>query len=338
MKSYNIVFTAKEKVEFIEEEVSPPGPEEVLCKAEKSLLSTGTETLMLRGIADEGTYWSECISFPRYTGDEMAATVVAVGKGVKGFKEGDRVAGLAKHKQYCTFKTNTQNIHIIPDNISFEEACMTVLSLTAQLGVRRADLKLGESVGIVGLGMVGQLALQYVKASGAQRIVAIDTSEKRLEVAKAHGATHILKMNVKDCIEPIKEITGGKMLDVIIDATGSPYVLAPATRLLRKFGRAILVGDTTTPSLQCLGPRIVANSIAILGAHSDNHPAHYSVYSPWDNNAMTELYFDYLTRGIMEVKSLITHRYSPAEAPKVYEGLLKERSTQIGIIFDWNLL
>jgi threonine dehydrogenase-like Zn-dependent dehydrogenase len=108
-------------------------------------------------------------------------------------------------------------------------------------------MKLVESVGVVGVGIVGQLVVQYLKASGARRIVVIDTMQKRLEIAKAHGATHILDMNVKDAVEAVSEITGGKILDAVIDVTGSSYVLGPATRLLRKFGRAILLGDTTTP-------------------------------------------------------------------------------------------
>jgi threonine dehydrogenase-like Zn-dependent dehydrogenase len=82
----------------------------------------------------------------------------------------------------------------------------------------------------------------------------------------------------------------------------------------------------------------VANSIAILGAHSFNHPRHYSEHSPWGNKEMTGLYFDYLKSGIMKVKSLITHRHSPAEAPKLYEGLLRDRSSQIGVILDWDML
>ena len=338
MKSFNFVFTDKEKVEIIEELVSPPKPDEILCRAEKSLLSIGTETLMLRGVADEDTNWFEYMNYPTYTGDGMAATIMAAGKDVRGFREGDRVAVEANHKQYFTFKPNSQEIHLLPDHVSFDEASMLTLSLTAQLGVRRAELKLGESVGVVGVGIVGQLVVQYLKASGARRIVVIDTIQKRLDTAKAHGATHILPMDVKAALESVRELTGGKMLDVVIDVTGSPSVLGPATRLLHPFGRAILLGDTTTPSKQSVGSRIVANSVAILGSHSFNHPRHYSVYSPWDNSEMASLYFDYLKLGVMSVNGLITHRYSPMEAPNIYRGLLSDRSSQIGIIFEWNLI
>jgi hypothetical protein len=62
MKSYNIVFTEREKTELIEQPVNSPATDEILCKAERSMVSTGTETLILRGVADEGTNWSEYIT------------------------------------------------------------------------------------------------------------------------------------------------------------------------------------------------------------------------------------------------------------------------------------
>jgi threonine dehydrogenase-like Zn-dependent dehydrogenase len=128
------------------------------------------------------------------------------------------------------------------------------------------------------------------------------------------------------------------MLDAVIDVTGSPSVLPHATRLVREFGRVVLLGDTTTPSLQSVGSRTVANSIAILGAHSFNHPRQYSVYDPWDNSEMAGLYFDYLRMGTMTVKDLITHRYPPNDAPALYKRLLVDSSPYLGIIYDWDLL
>lgn len=336
MKSMNIIFPEKGKISFCEESVDAPGQGEVLCAAEKSLLSTGTETLCLSGVFDPGTNWEEWVKYPFYPGYSMAARVISTGQGVKGFKEGDRVVVSYPHKQF--FKVPQEALQLLPEGISYEDATWTALACTTQLGIRRADLKLGETVGVIGLGMLGQLIVQYLHLSGVKKIIAIDTVQKRLDLARSRGATHTLAMDAKSAQKEIEVITDGKMLDVVYDITGHPSVLAPAIQLLRRLGRVILLGDTTTPSKQCLGPGVVSRSISILGIHVTMYPEKGSEFNPWTYNEMTSLFFTYILQGRMSVKDLISHRYSPADAPKVYEGLVRDRSEAMGIIFDWNLL
>lgn len=333
MKSVYLVFPEAGQVEVAEEEVSQPEAGQVLCRAEKSLLSIGTETYCLRGIFDPGTNWGEWVQYPFRPGYSMAATVVAVGEGVTGLKEGDRVAGWIVHQQF--FKASPAQLYPVPDSVSDEEATWNCLGVTTQLGVRRAQHVLGETVAVVGLGMLGQLVVQYLALAGARQVIAIDPVPGRLDLAKAHGATHTLALDVLDARPAIAEITGGKMLDVVYDITGHPAVLAPCIPLLHKLGRLILLGDTPNPTRQFLGPGVVSNSIAILGIHGSMSPEHPSEYNPWTRGEMISLFFDYLQQGRMNVSDLITHRYSPLEAPEVYAGLMSDRSSAIGIIFDW---
>jgi threonine dehydrogenase-like Zn-dependent dehydrogenase len=266
----------------------------------------------------------------------MAARVVAVGKGVAALKEGDRVAGWIVHQGF--FKAQPEQLYPVSDAVSDEEATWNCLAVTTQLGVRRAGHVLGENVGVVGLGMLGQLVVQYLVLSGARKIIAIDPVQSRLDIAKAHGATHTLALDVREARPAIEEITGGRMLDVIYDITGHPAVLAPSIPLLRKLGRLILLGDTPNPTRQCLGPGVVSDSIAILGIHGSMTPEHASEFNPWTRRECIALFFDYLTQGRMKVLDLITHRYSPVDAPEVYAGLVQDRSSAMGVIFDWGLV
>jgi threonine dehydrogenase-like Zn-dependent dehydrogenase len=197
---------------------------------------------------------------------------------------------------------------------------------------------MGENVGVVGLGLLGQLAVQYLVLMGARKIIAIDPVPSRLDMAQTHGATHTLALDVREARDPIEEITGGKMLDVVYDITGNPAVLAPCVPLLRRLGRIVLLGDTPTPTQQCLGPGVVSDSIAILGIHAHMTPSEASVFNPWIRSEEVGLFFDYLTQGRMKVSDLITHRYSPVDAPDVYAGLVQDRSSSMGIMFDWSLL
>src|SRR5581483_564968 len=97
MKSTYIVFPEKEKVRVEEETVAPPEPNEILCAAEKSLISIGTESYCLRGIFDPGTNWEAWVKYPFRPGYSLAARVVAVGKDVQSIREGDRVAAWVPH-------------------------------------------------------------------------------------------------------------------------------------------------------------------------------------------------------------------------------------------------
>jgi threonine dehydrogenase-like Zn-dependent dehydrogenase len=336
MKSLYVEFPEKQKVRMQEEAVSPPERGEILCAAERSLISIGTESFCLRGIFDPGTNWEAWAQYPFRPGYSMAARVVAVGKDVTGFREGDRLVAWVPHQQY--FKITQEEAYPLPDGISAEEGTWAILATTTQLSVRRAQLQLGERVGVVGLGMLGQLVTQYLALAGCRTIVAVDPVSSRLESARAHGATHALALEVVSARAEIQALTGGKMLDVVYDITGNPSVLAPATQLLRQLGRLVLLGDAPTPSQQHLGPGIVSNSIAILGIHALARPMQGSDFYPWGAQEMVSLFFDYLLQHRMRVADLITHRFSPTEAPNVYEMLRQDRSSAIGVIFDWSLL
>lgn len=344
MNSVNIVFPERERIAVIEEPVATPGPDEVLCEARRSLISTGTEMICLKGEMDPGTNWSEWIRFPFHPGYGMAARVLEVGRDVEAVKPGDRVAVAAQHRQRFTFPPVIRENRVprmsqwapIPADVTDEDATWMSLACTTQVGVRRADLKLGETVGVVGAGILGQLVTQYLRVAGARRIVVIDPVAMRLEMAKAHGATDVLPVAVTEAADRVRDLTGGRMLDVVFDITGHAAVFPVATTLVRRMGRVVLLGDSPTPSRQALGPRIVSNSITIFGAHSTAVPAVESEFAPWTNQEMTALFFDFLRQKRMSVSSLVTHRHSPAEAPAVYAALLKDRSTAAGVIFDWS--
>lgn len=333
MQSPYVLFPEKGKIEVREETISSPGPGEVVCAATKSLISIGTETFCLRGIFDAGSNWENWVRFPFRPGYSMTARVVEVGQGVTEVKEGDRVSVGVPHQG--RFKARPEQLYPVPAGISDEDATWVSLALTTQLGVRRAAHALGETVGVVGLGLLGQLVVQYLALSGARKIIAIDPVQSRLDLAKAHGATHGLAVNVGEARAAIQEITGGTMPDVIYDITGHPAVLAGCIPLVRRFGRVILLGDCPTPTQQTLAPGVVSNTLSILGIHGNASPAQATDFTPWSRVEITSLFFDYLLQGKMNVSDLVTHRWSPMDAPAVYAGLVSDRSAAIGMIFDW---
>ncbi len=336
MQSKNIVFTGKEKVEIITENIRPLKSDEFLCRAEKSLISIGTETICLKGIFDSDTNWNSWVKYPFNPGYSMTATVLEVGSDIAEFSPGDRVACECTHMQYFVAKSN--ELSKIPDDVTSEEATWVALSRVAQNGVRRANIQMGDSIGIIGTGAVGLLTLQYARICGATKIITIDPIKNRLELALASGASHVIACRAEDAYIKTKEITNGDMLDIIFDTTGHPSVLAPSCKLIRRHGKIILVGDTSEPSKQNIGPGVVSNSLSILGAHGSLVAKESNCFYPWTLKKTTEITFTYISQKRLNVSQLITHHYSPMQAPSVYQKLLHDRSFAMGIIFDWDNL
>jgi len=336
MDSHYIVFPTPNQVEVCQEEVGPPGPGQVLCAATKSLISAGTELNCLRGHFDPGTNWADMMRYPFRPGYSMIARVIEAGPGVTSLKAGDRITSRTPHSQF--FALAAADAYRIPDGPTDEVATWARLAGTTQLGARRAGLQFGESVAVIGLGILGQLVVQYMALAGARRVIAVDLNPQRLALARAHGATHAVATDAASARDAVAEITAGRMLDVVFDVTGHPAVLSAAMGLLHRFGRLVLLGDTPTPTQQVLGPGVVSNSLAILGIHGTAHPDAWSELAPWSRPEMLDLFFDYLAQGRMRVADLVTHRYAPPDAPAAYDMLLRDPASALGVILDWTAL
>jgi 2-desacetyl-2-hydroxyethyl bacteriochlorophyllide A dehydrogenase len=336
MQSLNILFTAPGAVELRSEAVPPLRAGEILCEAVVSLISIGTETACLRGVFEPGTMWADWVRYPFHPGYSMTARVLEVGAGVTGLRPGDRVAVSGNHRQ--RFTSPASEAYLLPDAISDEEGTWMLLACTTQLAVRRAALQLGERVAVVGLGLLGQLVVQYCRVAGARQVVAINRSAGRLDIAREHGATHTIAGNVAEVVEEAAQITGGRLFDAVFDVTSHTSSLASATALARRLGRVVLLGDSPTPSEQSLGRHVVSRSLAILSIHGSLRGEPTSAFHPWGAQAMAELFFDYLQQGRMRVSDLITQRHSPRDAPAVYGALLHGSPEELGIIFDWSRL
>jgi len=313
-----------------------PGSGELLCRAKRSMVSTGTETFCLAGEFDLGTNWASWVSYPFAPGYSMVAEVVALGDGVTGFSVGDRVAVAAPHQELVVVAADSATV--LPAGVSDEEGCWIPLACTTQWGVRRADLELGAAVAVVGLGLLGQLTVRYLRLAGARRIVAIDTDPIRLDLARRGGATHLVQKLAGDAEAEVRAANDGELLDAVFDITGHPAAFAAASTLLRPLGKVVLVGDSPQPSSQHLGPRTVSDGLTIIGVHTNTAPAAATLSDRWTQDAMGRLFLDYVLDGRMQVEALRTHEFSPAAAVEVYDELVTDRRGHLGVFFDWESL
>jgi len=337
VQSRNIVYTGKDQVEVWEESVRDPGPDELLVQATKSLISTGTEIISLSRLFDPGTHWDAWIKYPFRPGYSLVGRVIAVGKHVSNVCEGQRIALRYAHQQYTIVPT-TADIYHIPDGTVDEDAAWFHLATIVQIGIRRAEHRLGDTVAVVGLGLLGQLVVQYARLQGARQVIAIDVAEPRLRWAQEHGATSVLALGVEQARNDVLRLTKGEGVNVVYDVTGAAAVFPHALRLLRSFGRLVLLGDTGSPAAQQLTKDAILKGLTIVGAHDSLAEFPSSEIAYWNNLRQGELFFDYLQRGDMRVHDLITHRYSPLDAPEAYRMLREKRANSMGVIFDWTQL
>ena len=151
---------------------------------------------------------------------------------------------------------------------------------------------------MIGAGLLGQLIVQYCLAAGARTVVAIDAPGPRLDAAAGARRDARARPRRRGArASAVAELTDGKMLDVVFDATGHPAVLQSAVQLVRRLGRVVLVGDTPTPSEQRLGPGVVSNAVAILGIHALTRPEVSDDFHPWSAGEIAGLFFEYLCRA-----------------------------------------
>lgn len=334
MQSLNIVFTGANQIEVRRESVPALQPGQILVEGAKSLISTGTECICLARNFAAGTHWDNWVKYPFYAGYSHTGKVLRVAPDVTNVHVGERIAARVGHRQF--FVTGANDVLPLRHDVSFEAGAWFALASIVQNGIRRAQLELGDSVVIIGVGLLGQLAVQYARLSGAREVIAIDLAPKRLEMARSHGATQVLQMGVGDAKEKVWELTKNRGADVVFDVTGHPAVFPHALGLARRFGKLLLLGDAGTPSQQCLTSDVMTRGVRIIGAHDGDAPPVASDYHFWTRDNMSALFFDYVARGQMNVEDLISHRYSPHDARQAYDFLLQDRSEAMGVIFDWS--
>ena len=259
MKSMAIVFTGPRTVEWREEDVADPGPNHVIVQTLVSLVSTGTESWCYRGEFDADTGWAAWVRYPFLPGYSNVGRVVKIGEGVTDVREGDRVYSAATHTQYAAVEASGSRFLKLPDHARNEDAAWATLSFITQTAVRHAEHSMGDNAVVLGLGPLGQLVIQYLRAIGLNQILAVDLAPKRLEMARAHGATATFSGSAGDAVEFVKDHTGGRLADVVYDVTGALQRVSPGSEVAEAVWHARVAGRFTasvasTSHARCVDP------------------------------------------------------------------------------------
>ncbi|QIR06498.1 bi-domain-containing oxidoreductase [Salinivibrio costicola] len=269
-------------------------------------------------------------------------TVNSVGKNVEGFKAGDRVVSNGPHADVVRVSKNL--CALIPDNVSDEEASFTVVASIGLQGIRLAEPTLGEAFVVTGVGLIGLLTVQLLRAQGC-RVLAIDFDESKLALAKQFGAEVCNLSKGEDPVAAGMAFSRGNGVDgvIITASTKSNEPVTQAARMSRKRGRIVLVGVTglelnradfyekeLTFQVSCsYGPgRYDAN-------YEDQGNDYPYAFVRWTEQRNFEAILDMMASGQIDVKPLITHRFEFENAAQAYEVLTSDNAA-LGILLQYH--
>jgi 2-desacetyl-2-hydroxyethyl bacteriochlorophyllide A dehydrogenase len=319
-----VVLEAPYKVAIKEVPTPEPGAGEVLVEV-KACSICGTDGKMYRGqfICD----------YPIIPGHEFAGKVVKLGAGVNPALLGVRAGvdymcpcgechycqiGIMNHCVHHKAIGQTidggfaeyvvapaSNVYPISDKVSYEEAASLTVLAGAVHSMRRLEMKHGDNVMIFGSGPAGMDLVQMVKLGGAAKIVVTDLSEKRLEMAKAMGATDVVLSDDK-LAERLKGIAPSWGFDIVVEATGNPKVLEKAFSFVTDYGKIFVFGISPTQGEATIHPfQIWHKEVSIIGSRS----------ILFSSGAALEL----IESKRIDVKSMISHRFPLEGYPEAIE-------------------
>jgi predicted dehydrogenase/threonine dehydrogenase-like Zn-dependent dehydrogenase len=231
----------------------------------------------------------------------------------------------------------------IPDSVPYEHACFTTLGSIALNSARIAEIGIGETVAVIGLGIVGQLVCQLVTLSGGTAI-AIDLLEHRVELAKSLGAAHGLTGGAV-LPEAVRAVTDGRGADCVIVAAASKSA-APCVQALamcRDRGRIVVVGavDMHFPWEEMYKKEIKLFMSRAYGpgSYDENYEKkgqdYPAAYVRWTENHNMAEFLRQVSRGAVKLGPLITHEFSLEDAPKAYETIMDPAARSLAVLLRY---
>ncbi len=289
---------------------------------------------------------------PLVMGHEAAGVIERVGQGVRGLVAGDRVSfdstvscgtcdfcrrgqinlcdnrsvlGVScgdyrRHGAFAEYVAAPARIvYKLPDGVSFEQAALLESVSIAVHAVNRHIPKPGDTVVLVGAGMIGILLIQVLRAKGTTDVIAVDIDPQKLALAGRMGATHTLNATDTDVPAAVRQLTGGRGADVSFEVVGHSATVISAIGSLRKGGTVVLVGNLS-PNVELPLQDVVSREISVLGSCASNGEIPECI--------------ELLTRGVVNVDPIISLRAPLDEGPELFARLYRGDKTLMKVIIQ----
>ena len=351
-------------------EIPTPGPRvgQLLIRTRCTLISAGTERMLVefgkanllkkaqqqpekvRQVLDK--IWTDGLlttvdsvrrklDEPIMLGYCNSGVVIGIGASVTGFAIGDRVVSNGRHAEVVSVPANL--CARVPDGISDDHAAFTVLGAIALQGIRLIQPTLGESVVVMGLGLIGQIAVQLLRANGC-RVLGLDFDPVKLELARAAGAEVIDLRETPDPVETALSFSRGRGVDAVLvtASTASSEPIHHAALMSRKRGRIVLVGVT---GLELSRSEFYEKELTFQVSCSYGPGRYDPTYEEqghdyplgfvrWTEQRNLEAVLDMLAAGSLDAAPLISHRFNITQALQAY-ALVSGGEPSLGILLQY---
>ena len=346
-----------------------PSGNELLIRSNLSLLSNGTERMLLefgkagylskarqqpekvKQVVDKikadgalATYRSvkHKLGQPIPMGYSNVGSVSEIGAGVLGFSKGERLVSNGFHSEFVCVSKNL--VAKVPDGVSDEEAVFTVPGAIAMQGVRLTEPVIGETIAVFGLGLIGQLLVQILLANGC-RVIGFDIDSNRVRLAKSFGAAAYKLSRDKAPVPEVMSHTSGVGVDasIIATATTSNKVISHAAQICRKRGRVTLVGVT---GLNLSRSDFYEKELKFQVSCSYG-PGRYDVvyeqegidypigYVRWTEQRNFSAVLNLMADKKLDVKPLISSSIKITDMKMAYDRVLSDK-TVLGVLLDYS--
>ncbi len=320
-------------------EIPDPGPGQVLIETEASAISPGTELAIYTGIhqwlADPTRAWPK---FPFVPGYSAVGRIAAVGPGVTTFAPGQRVIWNGRHESHAIVDVADRRraLHQISEHVAAPAAACAVLTRFPLTALVQCGQMLGQSVAVLGLGLIGQLTVRLFSAAGAYPVIGIDLVAGRRALAMTTPGVAAIDPDAGDLQTALRSLNEGALPDVVVDATGAPNVVRTAMSVVADGGKVIMVGS----------PRGIAGevdfywdlhgrSITLIGAHGSAIGTEPREKFPFIQDRALRLIVHFLESDKLRVNDLVRHHVPPRDLQEMYQGLLNRRDDFLGVTLDW---
>lgn len=261
------------------------------------------------------------------------------------FKPGDRVAaagaGIANHAEIISVPKNL-TVHL-PENVSFEEGAYTTVGAIAMQGFRQANPSLGENVVVVGLGLLGLITVQFLKAAGCN-VIGMDIDDKAMELGLQFGCDSVLKSSNENIQYVIARSNGeGADATIITASTSSNAPLQMAMEMTRKKGKVVIVGAIGT---ELNRHPFYKKEIELLISSSYGPGRYDSSYEEdgidypyafvrWTENRNMQSFVELIAKKRIDVKDMTTHTFEVQSASKAYDLISNGNEHYLGILIKY---
>lgn len=307
---------------FVEDASVPvPGSRQVLIRITRTLISRGSEL--------ERRYLQPGAVDPSMMGYSAAGIVEAVAEDVTELRVGSRVAALLPHAEYGIGDLAHglgSHVTVMPDDVAFEEAAFHGLVTGALMWAKIAGVRPGDTVAVLGQGLVGLLVLQALRLYQPACLIAVDIFRTRCRFAAQLGADVVVNAQDEDPVTRVMALTGGKGADVVIDCVGGKAGIesfVQAQEMCRRLGRIHLIALYHGQPLPLDASKIQGR--LLIGGYYTDEPR-----APFADQAM-----QVIADHTIQVTPLITHRFPGIEAKHAFDLLYHHPDQALGVILEW---